>query len=124
MNTTTSYEVRRQLMWGLVLIGIGAVFLFERMDLIEDHALRHYWPWLLVAFGVNKMIGYPSVRHLASGFWMVCVGLWLYAVFDHLFGLTFNNSWPFLVIAFGVQKIMEALLGGRAQANKEYNNEK
>lgn len=125
MNTEyTSYEWRRQLVWGVVLVIVGVTFVLRQMDLIEIDGLWHYWPLLIVISGINKMIGYPTARHFTSGLWQVFLGLWLFAVLDHMFGLTFRNSWPFLIIACGVSMILEPVIKQRFPSYEESRNEK
>lgn len=123
-NASSSYEWRKQLMWGLVLVIVGVTFALDQMDLIDVEGLWHYWPLLIVISGINKMIGYPTAKHFSSGLWMVFIGLWLFAVLDHLFGLTFGNSWPFLIIACGVSMIVEPLIKKRFPSHQEPRNEK
>lgn len=125
MNTeSSSYAWRKQLMWGVVLVIIGVTFALDQMDLIDIHGLWHYWPLLIVVLGINKMIGYPTAKHFTSGLWSVFLGLWLFAVFEHMFGLTFGNSWPFLVIACGVSMILEPIIEKRFPSYEESRNEK
>lgn len=124
MNTESSYEWRKQLMWGLVLVIVGVTFALDQFDLIDIDGLWHYWPLLIVISGINKMIGYPTAKHFTSGLWMVFMGLWLFAVFERLFGLTIGNSWPFLIIASGVSMILEPVIQQRFAPNEESRNEK
>lgn len=122
MKSETSYAARKQVMWGLVLIAVGLVFLLERMDLIEVVDLRslwHYWPLVLVAAGINQTIGYPSAREFSKGLWMVFIGLWLFAVFEGLFGLTFGNSWPLVIIASGLTMAIRPIAERRFNAHRE-----
>ena len=124
MNTDSSYQWRKQLMWGLVLVGAGVTLFLDQADLIDVDHLWHYWPLLMVVFGINKMVGYPTAKHFSSGLWSVFVGLWLFAVFEHIFGLTFRNSWPFFIIAGGACMIIEPLVQRRFAQNEEHRNEK
>ncbi len=110
-------------MWGLMLIGFGVLVLFDRLDVFDAVELWHYWPLALVVFGINKMIGYPTPKHFTSGLWMTFVGLWLFATFEHMWGLEFYNSWPFLIIAWGIQLILEPFIKDRFSANKEQRHE-
>jgi hypothetical protein len=120
----SSYEWRRQVMWGLLLIAFGGGVFLDQMDLIEVHGVWHYWPLVLVVFGINKMIGYPTAKHFTSGLWLMFLGLWIFAVFEAMFGLTWGNSWPFPIIACGVTMVLEPIIKSRFGANEEFGNEK
>jgi len=89
-------------LWGLVLVGLGVAFLLDQMDVFDIRSLWHYAPLLLVVVGINQTIGYPSAREFSNGLWTVFIGLWLFAVLEHLWGLTFGNSWPLFIIISGV----------------------
>ena len=124
MKPDSSYEWRRQLMWGLLLIAFGVIIFLGQMELIDTHSLWHYAPLVLVVFGINKMIGYPTARHFTSGLWQVLIGLWVFAVMEDMFGLTWKNSWPFAIIACGVTMILEPVIKRRFAPNEEISNEK
>jgi hypothetical protein len=102
MRNEASYDLRRQVLWGLLLVGLGVAFLLDQMNIVEIESLWHYAPLLLVVIGINQTIGYPSGREFASGLWTAFIGLWLFAVLEGLFGLTFANSWPLFIIISGV----------------------
>jgi hypothetical protein len=124
VNIGSTYEWRRQLMWGLVLVCVGVTIFLDQIDVIDVQGIWHYWPLLMVIFGINKMVGYPTAKHFSSGLWMVFTGLWLFAVLEHLFGLTLHNSWPFFIIAGGVSMIVEPLVKQRFAPNEENSHEK
>jgi hypothetical protein len=124
VSTDKSYEWRRQLVWGLLLIGLGVAIFLDRLDLFEVDELWHYWPLILVVIGVNKMIGFPTAKHFTSGLWLVFIGVWLFATFENLFGLTIYNSWPILIIAWGVTLILEPAIQKRFAPNPETSDEK
>ena len=124
MSIESSYQWRKQVMWGLVLIGVGLVIFLDQMGYVEARGLWHYAPLVLVDFGINKMIGYPTARDFTSGLWMMFMGVWIFAVLEHMFGLTFRNSWPFVIIASGISMILEPLIKRRFAANEEISHEK
>lgn len=123
MRTNSSYEWRRQLVWGLVVIAVGVVLFLDNMDLIAVRDLWHYAPLLLVVVGMNKMVGYPTARHFTTGLWEMMIGLWLFAVFDGSYGLSFANSWPVMVIAAGIKLALEPWIRSRF-ADSEDSHEK
>lgn len=104
-------------MWGLVLIGLGAALLLDQLEILDVYELWHYWPLLLVVLGINKMIGYPTAADFTSGLWTAFIGVWLFANFEHMFGLRFHNSWPYLIIAWGVTLILKPFIRERFAIN-------
>lgn len=127
MNNNDSYHWRKQLMFGLMLVAIGAVLLLDQFDLLDLYDLWHYWPLILVVVGLNKVIGYPTARDFTSGLWTMFIGLWLFANIEHMFGLTFRNSWPYVIIGWGVTMIIRPFVRERFAANaqsREISDEK
>jgi hypothetical protein len=125
VGTELSYRWRKQLMWGLLLIGFGGAVLLDRLGWFDIDELWHYWPLILVVAGINKMIGYPTARDFTSGLWITFLGAWLFANLEGMFGMTFRNSWPFLIIAWGLALILEPFIRQRfAENNPESHHEK
>jgi hypothetical protein len=127
VNDKNSYYWRKQLMWGLLLIGLGGALLLDQLDILDIRDLWHYWPLILIVIGINKMIGYPTAQDFTSGLWICFIGIWLFANFEHLFGMTFRNSWPYLIIAWGITLVLKPFIRERFAVNapnKESSHEK
>ena len=122
MGTEHSYTTRKQIMWGLVLIALGVIFLLDRMDILEAETLWHYWPLLLVVAGINQTIGYPSARQFRNGLWTIFTGFWLFAVFENLFGMTFRNSWPLFLLMWGVLMVLTPFFNRRFPQSKDQDH--
>lgn len=118
----SNYRFSRQILWGLVLIGVGAMFMFKQFDAFEMHQLWRQIPILMVAFGVHQMLSSPAEKHFANGLWQIFLGIWLYCIFNGLLGLTFRNGWPYLMIAGGVVMVLRPVVAKFAK-NKEIGNE-
>lgn len=118
MNTDDAYRWRKQIVWGLLLIVLGSVVLLDRMDYIDAQEYWHYAPLLLVVVGINQTIGYPSPKEFGNGLWTIFTGLWLFAVFEHAFGLTFRNSWPLFILMWGVKMVLDPFIARRFAANR------
>lgn len=98
---------RSALINGLFLIGLGVLFLLDRLH-IEDFGdlIRTYWPSVIILFGISHLMRRESIW---SGAWLVVIGAWLQLVRLHLFGLTYSNSWPLILIASGAGITLRAL---------------
>ena len=123
MNTEDAYRLRKQVVWGLILILVGGAVLLDRLGYMDVESLWRYWPLLLVAVGINQTIGYPSPKEFGGGLWLVFIGLWLFAVFEHLFGLTFRNSWPLVILAWGVKLVLDPFITRRFANNQGNRHE-
>ena len=122
-----AYCRRTQLLWGVLLIAIGAVILLDRLDVIILHdyySLWHYWPLIMVAFGLNKLVAPVSAKQVLSGLWLIFFAAWWYVSYEELWNLSFYNSWPALLIAWGVGLVLEPLLNKHFIAYRESEHEK
>jgi hypothetical protein len=123
MDNDDSYRWRRQLVWGLLLVAIGVAIFLDQMGIVETENWWHYWPLVLVVIGINRTIGYPSARDFAGGLWTALVGIWLFATFEGMFGLTFWNGWPIFVIITGFTIAIEPIVARRFKSKPEPGHE-
>jgi hypothetical protein len=59
---------------------------------------RCCWSW----WASTRPSATRAPANSSNGLWTVFIGLWLFAVFEGLFGLTFGNSWPLFIIISGI----------------------
>ncbi len=106
---------RRRILWGVVLIAAGCMFLLDRMEIYDIGEIWHYWPMVISLAGLIEVLTARCVRDVTRGAMNVVIGIWLYACIDDLWGFNFANSWPVLMIAFGVC----VFFNGMADRNKK-----
>ena len=94
------------LFWGIVLIGIGTIVLFDRFT-DSHHYIREYWPLFLIAMGIARL---PQRGHVWSGLSLIGIGAWLQLTILHVAGMTFRNSWPLIVIFFGASMVLQTIV--------------
>lgn len=104
-----SHRQRRQVIWGLTLIAFGIAYLLQRDDDTAVARLWLYWPWVLVAFGVNNMLPPTDGRRFVDGLSQVLFGAWFWITVEGWWGLTFSNSWPLLIVVGGLGMVLQPL---------------
>lgn len=78
---------------GLVIICLGALFLFDSLGWIESRdVLRHVWPLILVAIGISILSRHDG-RRRRHGWVFIVVGLW---IFVGKLGLLDFHFWGFV----------------------------
>lgn len=99
---------RRSRHWvtGLILIGIGSLFLLDRLAYVDGISVGHFWPFIIALVGVGRIIDARHVAHVAKGLFMIFLAFWLYACMENLWGLSFQTSWPMILIALGLRHII------------------
>ena len=102
MKEYSSHQLRSEIIFGGLFIIAGLVLFLDRSDIIDPGPVWRYWPFLLIIFGINKMIPFDRPRRILKGIWLVFLGLWLYVSIEHVWGLEFRDTWPMLIIAWGI----------------------
>lgn len=100
------HHTSRHWVSGLVLIGIGSIFLLDRWAYIDSGSWIQYWPFIIALAGVGRMVDARSVNQATKGGFLIFFAFWLYANLQHLWGLNFFNSWPMILIALGLRHII------------------
>lgn len=119
----TGQRWRHHFLWGMLLIAFGVLVLLDRSGLLELdidlHRIWHFWPLLLVLFGLAEMVPPTTPRYLLSGLWNIFFAAWWYVSFEHLWGLGFGDTWPALLIAWGLGLVLRPLLNSLFYPHKE-----
>ena len=117
MNDVTRKQVDGSTLFtGLLLIGIGTIFLLDRLGFADfGYIIGHFWPLIIVGFGVSKILR----GRLWPGLWMITLGVWLQAVRLRLFGLNYESSWPLLLIALGAGMVVRTIFSARKDDSRE-----
>ena len=87
---------------GATLIALGVLFLLDRADVLDaGRVIGHWWPAVIVAFGLVTLAERP-VSLLGPGL-LVAVGVLLLLVTNDVLDTSaWNVIWPAALIAFGL----------------------
>lgn len=123
LQSMRRHHRRDQLIWGVTLVAVGALFLFDRLDVIDLAGLWQYWPVWVALIGAARLLPPTSPKQILSGLWMICLAAWWYVSYERLWGLSFQNSWPFFIIAWGAGLVLQPLLERFFAAKPDEPNE-
>jgi predicted membrane protein len=103
----------RHLFSGMIFVAIGVVFLLGNMGMVNvDYVLR-FWPVILIAVGLFKLLEYPENYGRGSGiFWIVVGGLFLLGSLGIL-RVAFRDFWPVVFIGIGALMLWRYAFLGR-----------
>jgi hypothetical protein len=97
---------------GIVVIIVGISMLIDRTGWFDVRVSSHYWPLILIALGVMKLLEPRQrgrrPRPAIAGVWLVYLGCWGLVNELHLFGFDYHSSWPLLVVGAGVGIVWRA----------------
>jgi len=95
--------------FGAIVVAIGCLLLLDNLGIFRFHDVWQYWPVLLIAFGVSRIVDSHSPSGYVWGGAMALIGAFL--LLDTLDIIVFNFEvvWPVILIAFGVSILFRAI---------------
>src|SRR5262249_18427886 len=103
---------------GALFVTIGAIFLLSNMGIVDVRPILRFWPVILIALGVFRLIEYgEDYRHSTGIFWIVVGGLFLLGTQDIL-RVSMRDFWPVILIGLGALMLWRSALGGRGGGPK------
>ena len=102
--------------FGVILIGLGALFVLQNMGMVYAGEIGSWWPIVLVGFGVSSLIAPKDAGDAAAGAAMTGLGgFFLLRKFD-VIDWSLRDAWPVFLIFAGVALIGRALADRRPPA--------
>jgi predicted membrane protein len=94
------------LIWGFIILIVGVALLLDHMGVIPFDYVYHFWPSLLVLFGIMNLI---SASNRGFGFMLIVAGLLLQLNKLGFLRLSFADLWPVAIIGIGILMIWGSL---------------
>jgi predicted membrane protein len=111
MNEKALSRINGRLIAGALLIFFGVLFTLDNMGVLDAGDVLTYWPVILIAIGLLKIVRPAREEDRKLGWVLLAVGAFLQV---HLLGLTrMRSAWPFLLVVVGGFLVWRAL-GKRA----------
>lgn len=96
---------------GGIFIVLGTLLLLQHLDVIYFGSLWQFWPFIIIALGLSKIVNAVNPMETGAGVWFIFLGAWLYVSIQHVYGLTFHDTWPAILIAWGISLIWKSYYG-------------
>lgn len=102
--------IPNQVWLGLAVIAFGMLYLLDNLYIIDRRQVTHYWPVLVVIFGLVKAADADS-RHERMVFGLIAAAGVVLTLNRLGYGYLFNarTLWPVLVILLGIGVVHKAL---------------
>jgi len=105
-----------QVVFGLMVIAMGVLFLLDNLGILEFRRGLAFWPLVFIIAGVVKMVDTGSRNGYVVGLVLVMVGATLMANRMGFIYVSFNTVWPLLLIGLGGLVLYRAATGRRARS--------
>lgn len=113
MNEARRRHDLSRLILGLAVCGLGILFTLDHLGWFDAGSLFDYWPLLLVAIGLSRLLQAPAGQGRGVGLVLVLVGVWWVAYNLGLVDISVWRLWPVLLLLFGIGMVWRALGGDR-----------
>jgi predicted membrane protein len=94
----------------IVLIAVGAIFLLNNLHLVYAHDLLRYWPAILIAVGIVKLVDSSDNSGRIGGGVLVGLGAVFLAQSLGFLDIRFWDLWPVILIGIGLAMLFETNL--------------
>ncbi len=100
---TNSGKSQGRIFWGLLLIVIGALFLFDQMGRLDfGYLISRYWPVIFIVIGISILIS-NNFRNAGAGIFFIIFGAFFLLMRMRIFDRNlWHYFWPLLVIGIGL----------------------
>lgn len=110
-SPSTFAASRGRVLFGLMVMLVGAFLLADRFDWWGVPVRLPLWPWFLLFIGLARWQGAVGRgrRMSRSALWFIAIGIWGLVTESRLFGVGYRRGWPFLVLIAGVFIVWRAV---------------
>jgi predicted membrane protein len=102
-----------RMIFGLIVLSLGVIWTLGNLGLVDSDAILRWWPFLLILFGIAKMIGLGTTRQPVAGMVFSVVGLLLLGNELSLIHVHLWQLWPVLMILLGTALVVRSIRGPR-----------
>lgn len=105
----TDFTLTPQLIFGLVIAGLGLLFTLDNLELVEADKLTRYWPVLLILFGALRLAQARTGGGVLTGLLVLVAGIWLLLEVVVEFRVDATVIWPVLLMIAGGYLVWQGL---------------
>jgi predicted membrane protein len=94
-------RITGRMILGFAVMFLGILWTLDNLDLVESEPILEWWPVVVLAVGVAKLLGIATRRHLPWGIVFTLAGSWLLAANLDLVHTRLWDLWPVALVLLG-----------------------
>ena len=107
---------------GLIIMGVGVLFLLRNVDLIEFQ-FQKIWPLIFLVIGVARLLSGQSWESRSDSIFWFFMGAAFFIGSNHVWGLSNHDTWPLILIGVGLGILGKSIARqNRSRTQEEQNN--
>jgi hypothetical protein len=99
--------------FGVMLIGVGVLFLLDNFEIYDAGQLRDYWPVLLIGLGLPSLIAPKDAGDVPWGVVTLAGGTFFLLRNLDVIDWSLRDIWPLFLVLAGVALIVRSLADRR-----------
>ncbi len=113
MTSSGSRPAAGRIVAGFILLGLGAIFLLDNFGLVEAREVLRFWPAILLAMGLTRLLAPGRAQDRGAGVVLTVVGAVFLLRALHVPWFRLRLVWPGLLLVLGAALIWQAIRGRR-----------
>jgi Domain of unknown function (DUF5668) len=101
--------------FGLILLGLGTLFLLDNLGVYDANRLRDYWPVLVIGLGLPGLIAPKDASDAPWGVVLAGAGIFFLLRNLDVIDWSFRDVWPLFLVLAGVTLIARSMAARRGR---------
>lgn len=119
MKNKSPLHSSSQIVLGVIVIGLGLLFLLDNLGFINVRYNFRFWPTILIVVGLLKLSQSRNTRGYVIGGVLLLLGLTSSLKHMGLFYLSWDMLWPLLIIGAGAVVVARSLDSNRQRQRQQ-----
>ena len=118
-GTERARPLTSQLLMGLLIIGVGMLFMLDNLHVVDARDYVRYWPGVIVAIGLLKLWQARGGGGTFAALLFIAAGTWLLLESLAIVSVSLWELWPVLLVFFGASMVWRGMHGHRTVAGAD-----
>jgi hypothetical protein len=105
------FRITGRFILGLAVLALGVLWTLDNLDLVDASRYMQYWPAILVAVGLAKLVAGRSGSERMSGVIWTFIGGWLLLHSLGYVHVSIWRLWPVFLILIGLSMVVRSMGG-------------